>query len=170
MYDPNAVRSISHQHVNRPPAGTCVGFFHVEQDQEVKISYEVAAWWANLLVPAGVYLAWITNEGFRGVRVTLEGTITSAYTPALFGGNPISSQQPQYENHRDVGTTARKVLLPYEYEVAEAMANPAKTMWEPAADIEPVVTGWWDRYGLDVSDGHVKRIGTPSWGLHMEAA
>jgi|JI9StandDraft_1071089.scaffolds.fasta_scaffold00821_49 hypothetical protein len=168
MYDPNAVRSLSYNHVNRPPAGTHVGTFVLLRDKLFTRTYEVAAWHTEIMVPKGVYPIVTSANGWRGGTITMEGVITNSYTPPLFGGVSYGTQ-PQGEHHRDVGQTTTHSFTPYEYVIAEQMADP-DSVYVPADNIVPVILGWWDRRTYNPSTGGTERQGHPSWALHMEAA
>lgn len=153
MYNPGAVRVMSARQAYRSgsPGGRgviSIGVHRLTKDLRHRDqSGEVAAWWHEILVPAGDYE--ITTNGYYAF-VRLEGVITSAYTPSLYGGVAIGSQ-PQYEEHSSVGRASSYTKQPYLYNAAELLADPSSN-WIPHANVEPVLTGWcehkWsnDRY------------------------
>ena len=128
------------------PATRTIGTLVLERDEVIRRSESVAAWWADVEVPAGTYD--VTSNGYFAF-VALEGICVSAYSPPMFAGLPIGEGPPQYDQHRDVGQRMRIVRQPYLYEVAFAMADPS-SLWTPAPGIEVVLVGWGVRpqFGL----------------------
>lgn len=150
MYNPGAVRVMSARQAwksSNPGNGArvSIGVHRLTEDKRLRDqSGEVAAWWHEILVPAGDYE--ITSNGYYAF-VKLTGIITSAYTQSQFGGVAVGSQ-PQYEQHSSVGRESSITKMPYLYNAAELLADPTSN-WIPHPNVEPVLTGWCEHKWSD---------------------
>lgn len=138
-----------------------IGTYTLAEPITVRNSFEVAAWWSDVLLEPGTYE--VTANGYYAFY-TVPGTIVSEYTPSLFGGVAVGSQ-PQYEQHRSVGQSSSHHVQTYLYELAGSLADP-NSPFEPLPHVEPVLTGWCEHVYRD------HRSASPLWGvvLHEEAA
>lgn len=85
---------------------TVVGTINVPVGHEFRQEYQTASWHTTVLLDPGSYdvLAY-DLAGTVHFYAMIPGEVISSYTPASFGGfGGNITQQPQYENHRDVGT------------------------------------------------------------------
>lgn len=85
---------------------TIIGTYTVNEGDTYSRGYEVAAWNTQIALTPGVYdVTANVVRSYVELAVKVPGVITSEYTPSLFGGVPINSQQPQGTEHRNVGQT-----------------------------------------------------------------
>jgi hypothetical protein len=95
-------------------------------------SYETAAWWSKVLVPAGEYpvVGKVDENGQvedDSISVALTGVCTAAHFPALWGGVPIGN----VERGRDprIGKPETYHLRPYAHSLARVFLQDEDTRY-----------------------------------------
>lgn len=106
-----------------------IGWYTLKKDEVFTNSFETAAWYEDVLVPAGKYPIYAYDVHYiydgrmtshiDGAYVCMEGTITSDYFGALFCGVPISG----YDHEKNKGKSAKTSFFTYLSGVAEAVIS-----------------------------------------------
>lgn len=92
----------------------------LDEPTEHTVHYEVAAWSTTVRVGPGTYN--VTTNGYYAF-VSLPGIVVSSYTPSLYDGMPIDSQQPQGKRHHGVGLPRNVPIQEYLYDALGAIAK-----------------------------------------------
>lgn len=106
-----------------------IGWYILPEDREFTNTFEFAAWYERVLVPAGRYPAYATKmqgsdvDGF--IYVYMDGTITSDYFAAHYCGVPISN----YDCEKNKGKEGSHTMYAYAYSVAESILSDSPE-WE----------------------------------------
>lgn len=114
----------------RPAGGLeIIGTYEVPADETFRKLCEFAAWWTDILVPAGRYPVVLSRSSYGSgepyIVVRLTGTVTAAYSQAHFGGVPVGSDDRQFDRHRDVGRRDEYTILTDAYALGRIMAAQA---------------------------------------------
>lgn len=101
-----------------------VGWFHLKEDTIYTNTFEFAAWYEKVLIPAGRYPVEIIDYHEENCRVrghinsayiTMTGTIVSDYFAAHFCGVPVSD----YDTSKNVEEESTHTTSIYLYDLAE---------------------------------------------------
>lgn len=116
-----------------------IGWFILHEDTEFTNTYECAAWYENVLVPAGRYPMTVSDyverkekdgikvDGYIGaVWVYLPGIITSDEFGARFCGVPVGT----YDNEKNKGKTSSHHFNQYLYGVANTILEPETSIFK----------------------------------------
>jgi len=133
-----------------------IAFVTIPRPVVLRRSYEVAAWYTDVEVPAGRYPIVEKRAVYDGRpywSLDLPGVIVDSYTASLFGGMPLpGSTVPQGKQHRDVGreTVISKTWgtdFDRDYCLANAIAEGGLTFESAIACVEPAAEIFRKIYG-----------------------
>ena len=123
---------------------TQIGWFHLKADKVFRNTFEFAAWYEDVLVPAGKYPIFVyglnvrqSNDPMFNRRLSgkhdsnmtytfMDGTITSDYFAAHYFGVPISD----YDKYKNAGKPSSYHAMWYMYEIAASILNDPDTPYE----------------------------------------
>lgn len=118
---------------------TQIGLFHLKEDKEFTNTFEFAAWYEKVLVPAGTYPMNVYGLKFNdrtegrevdghigGGYIDMEGTIVSDYFAAHYFGVPVSD----YDEFKNAGKPSNYAYFAYMYEIADSILNDPDTPYE----------------------------------------
>lgn len=103
-----------------------IGTYTLTEDTKFhNANYATAAWWTDVMVPAGEYavMAEVDEDGKvedDTVNVALDGTCVDAYFGTLLCGVPINGEA---HKDRNVGRPETYYLHPYAHALANALLN-----------------------------------------------
>lgn len=122
-----------------------IGWFNLKEDKVFTNTYECAAWYENVKVPAGRYPIVVydykvmhfedeARKRFNGeidchigsAYISMDGIITSDEFGARFCGVPVGS----YDNHQNTGKCSSHTMHVYLYSLADSVLNDPETPYE----------------------------------------
>lgn len=112
-----------------------IGWYHLKEETEFhNAGFETAAWFEDILVPAGKYPVEIYNHkvyddgclAASSAYVRLSGTIVRDYFPALFFGNVVSD----YDMTKNAGKETSYTMSPYLFRVARSVVEDKNSPYE----------------------------------------
>lgn len=124
---------------------TIIGYYHLKEDTIFTNTYECAAWYEKVKVPAGVYPVCVPEfhvdtrrDGSKEVRgfinsayVTMDGIITDDYFGTLFYGVPVGT----YDKDNS-GKPSSHTMGNYLYAIADSILHDENTPWELLPEYE----------------------------------
>lgn len=117
---------------------TQIGWFNLNEERVFRNTYECAAWYEDVIVPAGKYPVYVygmtvdkdnqvgSRRGVGGVYVPMDGTIKSDYFASQYFGVPISD----YDTLKNAGKPSSHSYFAYLYEVADNILTDPENPWE----------------------------------------
>lgn len=147
---------------------TQIGWYNLPEKEVFTNHFETAAWYENVEVEAGRYPVYMYDlkveedgrlSGPCGdtVYVSLPGKVTDDYFGGLWCGVPFGS----YDEHKHTGNEAHHTLNPYDYMVAERIAN-GNSRYELFPEYEVRVLKEW----VDDWDGKPRKL----YGIYKKEA
>ena len=122
-----------------------IGWFNLKEDKVFTNTYECAAWYENVKVPAGRYPIVVydykvmhfedearkrfngeVDGHIRSAYISMDGIITSDEFGARFCGVPVGS----YDNHQNTGKRSSHTMHVYLYSLADSVLNDPETPYE----------------------------------------